>query len=668
MNTKGNINEEIKETKNKKESGNANLVDVTEEKLIELDRPTGRQFTGIIKQIISIICIAASLYHFYIMFAYPIDPFLFRATHLGFVMVLGFLLTPATNNSPNDRFTILDLVCALASIGLVVYIYKEFNGLVFRQGALPTRMDVYVATVAIILLIELSRRMLGWTMPILALSFYAYAFFGQHLPGFLGHPGYSFARIVSNAFGTSGIYSIPLGVSATYVFLFVLFGAFLQFSGAGVTIIDGAKALTGGARGGPAKTAVFASALFGTISGNSVANVTVTGTFTIPLMKKTGYDKTFACAVEAVASTGGQVTPPVLGAAVFILAEILGRPYSEIVISSIIPAVLFYTGVYCMVDFEAAKKNLVGLPKNLLPKPKEVLIERGHLLLPLVVLIYYLIIVRVSPIRAAVYAIISIIIFSFLRKNTWMTPKKIIDSLVEGPQKMLTVAATCGVSGLIIGVVLQTGLGHRFSTMMIRMSGGNIFVALIMAMVVAIILGMGIPPVAAYAVAGSMVAPALIRIGVAPLSAHMFVFFFCAMAPITPPVAFAAYAAAAIGDADMWKVGLKAFQLGAAAYLTPFLFVYSPTLLLEGQFSISLVINIITAIIGIVFLAGVVQGWFIKLLTHQLRLLLLISSLSMVVPNIRYTAPGIIFFIIFMILVNKDIGVKKSLAVNTKKN
>ena len=666
MNTKGNVNEEIKETRNKKEFGIAE-VEVTQEKLLELDRPTGRQFTGIMKQIISLICIAASIYHLYIMFAYPIDPFLFRATHLGFVMVLGFLLTPATKNSPNDHFTILDLIFALASIGLVVYIFREFNGLVFRQGAMPTKMDVYIATVAIILLIELSRRMLGWTMPILALSFYIYALFGQHLPGFLGHPGYRFARVVSNAFGTSGIYSIPLGISSTYVFLFVLFGAFLHISGAGKTIIDGAKAFTGGARGGPAKTAVFSSALFGTISGNSVANVVVTGTFTIPLMRRTGYDKTFACAVEAVASTGGQVTPPVLGAAVFILAEILGIPYSKVVISSIIPAILFYTGIYFMVDFEAAKKNLVGLPKNLLPKPKEVLVERGHLLLPLAVLIYYLLIARVSPIRAAVYAIISIVVFSFLRKNTRMTLNKIIDSLVDGPQKMLTVAATCGVSGLIIGVVLQTGLGHRFSTMMIRMSGGNIFVALVMAMVVAIILGMGIPPVAAYAVAGSMVAPALIRIGVAPLPAHMFVFFFCAMAPITPPVAFAAYAAAAICDADMWKVGLKAFQLGLAAFLTPYLFVYSPTLLLDTPFSITLVINFITAIIGIVLLAGAVQGWFIKLLSSPLRLLLLISSLSLVIPDIKFVVPGIISFIAFMILVKKDIGIKKYLAVDTKK-
>jgi len=660
----GNNDEETKVTTDKED---LDSIEITEEKLLELDRATtGRQFTGIMKHVISLICITASVYHLYIMFAYPIDPFLFRAVHLGFVMVLGFLLTPATKNSPSNRFTILDFILALASIGLVIYIYTEFSGLVFRQGAMPTRMDVYVATTAIILLIELSRRMLGWTMPILALTFYAYSLFGQNLPGFLGHPGYSFARIVSNAFGTSGIYSIPLGVSATYVFLFVLFGAFLQISGAGLTIIDGAKSFAGGARGGPAKTAIFASALMGTISGNSIANVTVTGTFTIPLMKKTGYDKTFACAVEAVASTGGQVTPPVMGAGVFILAEILGRPYSEIIIAGIIPAILYYVGVYCMVDFEAVKNNLVGLPKKLLPNPKEVLAKRGHLLIPLLVLIYYLIVVRVSPIRAAVFAIISIIIVSYLRKNTWMTPKKIFDSLVEGPQKMLTVAATCGVSGLIIGVVLQTGLGHRFSTMMIRMSGGNILLALIMAMIVAIILGMGIPPVAAYAVAGTMVAPALIRLGVTPLSAHMFVFFFCAIAPITPPVAFAAYAAAAIGDADMWKVGIKAFKIGAAAYLVPYLFVYSPMLLLEGPQTIRIIISVITAVIGVVFLAGAIQGWFIKFLSYPLRLLLLASSLSMVIPNIKYTGPGIIFFIIFIILVQKNIGVKKSLAANTK--
>ncbi len=648
----------------KKNEEEIEIIEVSEEKLREIDKPTGRQLTGVMWYLVSIIALSASVYHLFIMFAYPIDPFLFRAVHLGFIMVLGFLLTPAAKNSPLDRFTILDVILALLSIGIVVYIFNQFSGLVFRQGAMPTTTDVYIGTLAIILLIELSRRMLGWTMPILALAFYAYSLFGQALPGFLGHPGYSYARVVSNALGTSGIYTIPLGVSATYVFLFILFGAFLQVSGAGITIIDGAKAIAGGTRGGPAKTAVFASALMGTISGASIANVAVTGTFTIPLMRKTGYDKTFASAVEAVASTGGQVTPPVMGAAVFILAEILGRPYSEIMIAGIIPAFLYYVGVFSMVDFEAVKKNLSGLPKRLLPNIKKVISERGHLLLPLLVLIFFLVVLKVSPIRAAIMAILSTVIVSFFRRNTWMTPNKIIESLVLGPQKLLTVATTCGVAGLIIGVVLQTGLGHRFSTMMIRMTGGNILAALIMAMIVALILGMGVPPVAAYAIAGTMVAPALIRLGVHPLSAHMFVFFFCAIAPITPPVAFAAYAAAAIGEADMWKVGMQAFKIGAAAYLVPYLFVYSPTLLLEGQ-PIRIILSVITAIIGVVFLAGAIQGWFIKFLSYPLRLLLLIASLSMVIPNIRFALPGIIAFGIFIILVKKNIGAREKLSTKT---
>lgn len=578
------------------------------------------------------VAIAMSVWQLIVLTAAPTDPLALRALHLAFVMAIGFLLMGFNNNSPRDRFSAIDVVLALLSFGIPAYIFSDFDGLINRTGVVPTEMDVVFATLAILLLLEITRRATGLVLPIIALLFLAYGLWGNNLPGLMRHSGYSYQRIVSFIFGTEGIYTIPIGVSATYVFLFIAFGAFLQASGAGQVFTDLAKAVAGGTRGGPAKVAIFASALFGSISGSAVANVVTTGAFTIPLMKSIGYRPHFAGAVEAVASTGGQIMPPVMGAGAFIMAEIVGVPYVQIIAAAAIPALLYYFALFWMIDFEAVKYNLKGIPRSQLPDFMVVAKSQGYLLLPLAVLLYYLVIEQVSPIRAALISIVSILIISAFKRSSRMGPSKIADALNNSATGMIEVASTCACAGIVIGVMGLTGLGVKFVSALVALSGGNLALALFLTMIVSMILGMGVPTTPAYVIVATTAAPALIKLGVPAMGAHLFVFYFACISAITPPVALAAFAGAAIAKANMWKVGFTAVKIGFAGFIVPYMFVYGRALLMMGSWE-KIVQAVITACIGTVCLAGGFQGWFWKSLRWPQRVILVAAAFGLIDPQ-----------------------------------
>ncbi|NLJ33862.1 MAG: TRAP transporter permease [Firmicutes bacterium] len=606
------------------------------------------------------VAICMTLWQLYVLFVRPMDPFMLRSIHMSFVMTLGFLYYPIVKRRNNGNVTIIDYILIAAAIALIIYVNSDYRGIVLRSGVNPKTLDVVFGTVLIVLIIEMARRTTGITLPIIALVFLAYTLYGAKLPGLLGHPPYSFKRTVSFLFGVQGIYSEPIGVSATFVFMFILFGAILNTSGGGEAIIDFAKSLAGGKRGGPAKVAILSSSLFGAISGSAVANVVVTGTFTIPLMKKTGYSSHFAGAVEAVASTGGQITPPILGASAFLISEVLGISYTEIVKATIIPALLYYICLFAVVDFEAGKKKLLGLSKNELPTLKDVVHKHGLLLLPIVVLLFFLVFVGLSPLKSALYSAVSIIFFGSLNKNTRSRVgfKNILSSFAQAPKDLISVASTCAAAGIVVGTMSLTGIGHRFAVMLVELSGGNIVIALVLTMIVSIILGMGVPPVAAYAIAGSAIGPALVKLGIAPLAAHLFIFYFCAISVITPPVALASYAAAALAKADMWMVGITGFKMGIVGFLIPYMFVYNQVLLMQGE-TFPIIIAFVTGAMGAICMAAAFQGWYRNELTAALRLVLAVAAIGFIVPGTYTDIVGVVTLGVFLILSKFGIGIKK---------
>ncbi|NLW06735.1 MAG: TRAP transporter permease [Clostridia bacterium] len=628
------------------------------DKQIQLEEDRQRTLPKNIMYLVIAASIVFVLWQLYVLFISPIDPLLLRAVHISFVMILGFLYFPLSDKMRKDKVHFIDFILAAGALAFMYYVITGYKGITLRSGVNPTQLDIVFGVILIVSIIELSRRTTGITLPIIALVFLLYALYGANLPGLLGHPQYSFKRVISFLFGVQGIFSEPVGVSATFVFMFLLFGSLLNTSGGGEAIIDFAKSIAGGKRGGPAKVAILSSALFGSISGSAVANVVVTGTFTIPLMKKTGYDNHFAGAVEAVASTGGQITPPVLGAAAFLIAEVLGVPYSKIVLATIIPALLYYTCLFAVVDFEAAKKNLLGLSGDELPKVKQVFKKHGLLLFPIVVLLFFLVVVGLSPLKSALYSAASVIIFALANQNTRksVAPNKLLETVINAPKDLITVASTCAAAGIVVGTMSLTGLGHRFSILLVELSAGRLIPALLLTMVVAIILGMGVPPVAAYAIAGSAIGPALVNMGVPPLAAHLFIFYFCAVSVITPPVALAAYAAAAIAKDSMWKVGVTAFRLGITGFIIPYVFIYNQTLLMQGT-PIEIAVSFITAIIGVVCLAASIQGWFTRILKWPLRLLLTAVAFSLIIPGIKTDLIGAIGIVIFFVCLKLKVGV-----------
>ena len=533
------------------------------------------------------------------------------------------------------------MVLILLALASGAHIIINYQAIVLRLG-IPTTMDIAFGIIMILLILEAARRSSGWVLVIIAGVLLLYTFIGPWVPGILGHKGYSLSRVVSQMYlTTEGIFSTPLGVSASYIFLFIFLTSMLDKIGMGDFLLKIAMAVMGRYSGGPAKTAVIASGLMGTISGSAVANVVGTGTFTIPLMKRNGYLPHFAGAVEACASSGGQLMPPIMGAAAFIIAEFLGIPYISVVIAALIPAFLYYLGVFFGVHFEARRLGLRGLPKNQLPNTWRVLKEGWPYLIPIAVLIYYLGILQYTPIRSGFYAIVTAVVVSSFQKSTRLNWERIKETVLAAAQNTIAVAIACAAAGLVIGSINLTGMGLKLSAFIIGISGGQIWLALILTAVIALIMGMGLPTTAAYIVVGTMAAPALMEMGLQPLAAHLFVFYFAIISAITPPVALAAFAAAGIAKDDPMKIGFTAVKLAAGAFIIPFLFAMDSTLLAQGDF-ISVAWATLTAAIGMMALAGGAIGYLLKPATVWERLLFIAGSLMMLAVGLATDLIGFV--------------------------
>jgi len=600
-----------------------------------------RTFSGAMAVVVAAIAVAFALFHIWRAYVGPMGALQQRSIHLTFALVLTFLVQPFLRRMWKKKLPWWDLI--LVGLGILVggYLLWEYQELTFRIGT-PHPMDIALGVICVLLVLEATRRLIGWPLPMIALVFLLYAYFGEYAPGFFAHRGYDFHRIISHTYlTTEGIFGLPLGVSATFVILFILMGAFLQESGAGQFFFEFAYSLLGRTRGGPAKMSVVSSGLFGTISGSAVANVVVDGWITIPMMKRIGYRAHVAAAVEATASSGGQLMPPVMGAAAFIIAEILGIGYIQVCIAAVLPAILYYATLFCMVDLEAAKMNLKGLPASELPKVRKVFAGGWHLLVPLFVLIFFLVVLDWSPMKSALWAIILTPLIGFLRFSSRMGFRKITRALEQGALGALEVALACACAGIVVGVFSLTGLGMKLSTMLIEIAGGNLLALLSLTMTASLILGMGMPTTACYIVLAVLVAPALIKMGVVPLAAHLFVFYFGIISAITPPVALAAYAAAGIGNTDPFKTGWYATKLGLAGFIIPYMFVYGPALMWKGT-PAEIFLAALSGLIGSAALAAAIQGWILKRLNLWKRVLLGVASLCLIKPGWITDAIGVI--------------------------
>lgn len=597
-------------------------------------------YSGLILTIAVIWC----LFQFYTAALGVLPALQQRSIHLIFALVIIFLLYSFSKKGIEERISIEKLVfvgLSLFSVGYIAINHVE----IWSQTGQLNSVQEFVSFLIIILIFEGTRRSIGWSLPIIGLTFLGYARFGNYLPGLFNHQGYSFAEIFRHeVMGLEGIFGIALGVAATFVFLFIYYAALLQESGGGDTFIKLATSLVGRIRGGPAKISVIASSLFGSISGSAVANTAGTGAFTIPLMKRTGYNKRFAAAVEAVSSTGGQFMPPVMGSAAFLIAEVLAIPFWQVAIGAIIPGILYYAAVFFMVDIEAVKNDIKGMEKNEIPSFFKTLKEGWHLLLSPLVLVFLLLYLQWSPMKAAFYAIVVTIVATFINFNNRLTFKQFLSSMKKGAIGSLETTIACASVGIVIGVINLTGLGFSISSILIAIAGNKLIVLLLLTMIASLILGMGLPTVAAYLVLSVMVAPALESFGVYPLAAHLFIFYFGIISAITPPVALASIVAAGIAKSKTLPTSMTSLKLGLPGFLIPYMFVLGPELVLEGAVG-NIVVSVITALIGIYALSIAVQKFFVRHLHLWESIIMGAASLSLLYPGIMTDVVGIVVII-----------------------
>jgi len=605
---------------------------------------------GTFAKIMTWIAIAMSAYHLYTgAFGAP-EALLHRSIHLMFTMVLIFFLYPLSKEKGAHLSRLGDFVLLGIALGGILYLFFNYEYFITRYPYVHplSAADMAVGILFVLALLEAARRSIGLAMPITAIAFLIYAYIGPYLPGLLRHAGFNTEVIIDQLYMTTeGIFGIPLGVSATYVILFVIFGVFLEKSGTGQFFMELAAATTGKAAGGPGKIAVVSSGLFGTISGSAVANVMVTGQFTIPMMKRTGFQPHFAGAVEATASTGGQIMPPVMGAAAFVMAEFMGIPYLTVCKHAIIPAILYYLSVFMAVHFEAVRTDLRGMT-DVPPRLASVLLSRGHLLFPVVVMLYILF-EGYTPMYACIFSIIAAILLANVKRETRMGFKKILDALEEGARGTLQVACACACAGIIIGIVNLTGLGLKFTGFVLYLAGESLAPALLFTMIAGIILGMGLPTTAAYIVMAALLVPGLVKLGIVPIAAHMFAFYYAIISAITPPVALAVYAGAGLAGSNIWKTGLAAVRIGAPGFIIPFMFAYEPSLLFVGS-AWEILSTFISASIGVIMLAGGLIGWFVWKTNIMERLLLVAGAVLLIKPGIYTDIVGLVFLGIVIVM------------------
>ena len=647
-----------------------------------------RHLQGAAKWAVFALCILFSLVQLYSAFTGRVAATQLRPLHLGFVMMLVFLSYPVTKKSNRSRLPVVDIVLAALAMGVCLYIALQHVELANRINK-NTPTDIWVGAILIVLLFECCRRVVGLPIMCVATAFLLYAYFGQYMPGDLMHRGYSVKRIITQlVYTTEGIMGTPLGASSTFIYLFVLFGAFLERTEVGNFFIDFANAIAGHKRGGPAKVAVLASALEGTVSGSSVANTVGSGSFTIPMMKKLGYRKEFAAAVEATASTGGQIMPPVMGAAAFLMAESVGVNYLEVVKAALIPAILYFVGIYIIIEFEARKYGLEGMDRKDLPAFLPLIKKSGYLILPLLVILVFLSI-GYTPIFAALTGIASCVLCDIIRhiiigvtgalearkaRKAKISAAKIagdvavqtgidvVASLDKGARSVLSVAVACGMAGIIVGMITLTGIGLTLGNSLTALAGGNQYLTLIFTMLASIVLGMGVPTTANYLITSTIMAGTVMKVvGCDMLAAHLFVFYFGIIADITPPVALAAMAGAAIAKSDPFKTGLNAVKLAIAAFIVPYIFVFNPKMLLIGAQWYDVVQIVCTSIIGMIGIAAALEGYFTRHAHLLQRLMFLAGGLLLIEPGLLTDILGIVIIVIpvlWQVLENKRFGGK----------
>ncbi|HKC59180.1 MAG TPA: TRAP transporter permease [Myxococcales bacterium] len=656
-----------------------------------------RKLTGAPAAIAAGLAVGLSLFQLYTAGTGPLEALKQRSLHLTCIMVLAFLLFPATSRGDRRKPAALDWALAGATVATIGYLFYNFKGLVLRNGVVYG-WELWLGAAGMLLLLEAARRVLGKEILIMAVAFLAYAYAGRWIPGILGHRGYSVERIIEHMyFGTEGIFGITLAVSATYMFLFILFGAILGATGLSQLINDGAMALAGRSPGGPAKVAVIATGFMGMLNGSAVANAASTGAFTIPVMKRAGYRPEFAAAVEGAGSTGGQIMPPVMGAAAFLIAEFLGIPYAKIIVAAAIPAVLYYLSVWMMVHYEAKKMGLRGLRKDELPDVRAVLRSRGHLLLP-VALMIYLLVANYTPLFAGFWAIVSTFAVAWAweegrgilarrvpLRSRWyvLVPAAVLaagliagleaeasaflflaaafvvallnpgrspaldalrSSLEQGARGAIGVALATAVVGFVVGAASLTSLGLNLGNAIVKFAGGNLLLALFLTMVTSIVIGTGIPTTPTYIIVALVAAPALIQMNVPALAAHLFVFYYGALADVTPPTALSSYTAAGIAGADPQRTTWIAWKLAMAGFIIPYYFTTNPVLLLNvvPVTTLGLVQAVVSAVVGTVALAMSLQGYALRPAGWIERALLFASALFLIAPGVVNDLVGLL--------------------------
>lgn len=672
----GKVDKKLESTRmeedNSKENNLIDEVELSEEeqqKLMEKydAEATSRKLTGVLGWVVFVVLIAFSLFHLYTGYFGAFTAYIQRTIHLGFALSLIFILFPAKRGTKKDGVPWYDWILVVLSILVCAYWPVFYEELVQKIGGISDT-QLIIGAVAVLLVLEAARRAVGLPLVIIAVLFLLYALLGPYMPGMLMHRGLTMHQLINTMFFTTeGILGTPIQVSSTFIFLFLLFGAFLIQTGVGPYFNDLALSIAGRRIGGPAKVAVFGSALNGTISGSSVANVVSTGSYTIPMMKRLGYHKNFAGAVEAASSTGGQIMPPILGAAAFLMIEFAGVPYWDIVKAAVIPALLYFTGIWVMTHFEAKRLGLLGLPKEQLPKVKDVL-KRIYLLLPIVAIIF-LLFNGVSIERTAIYGILTAIIVSlfskdtniFLDENGKFTIKKLLTGLTEGARTALGVAAATASAGIIVGVVTKTGLGLKLGNTILGIAESIAFnqmslilLTLFFTMITSIIVGMGSPTTANYIITSTIALPAIMalsseyELGIPVLAAHMFVFFYGILADVTPPVALGAFAASGISGGEPIRTGVNASKLAIAAFIIPYMFIFEPSLLMIDVNAGSLIWIVFTAISGMIAIgAGLIGYWYKKLNAIE-RIISLISGLMLMYPEGATDIVGLVIFIIML--------------------
>ena len=577
-----------------------------------------------IRKAIYFVCLAFTLYH--LAYASGIRALQMvnikhHAIHVGLILVLGFALYPAYKKASRQKIAWYDWVFVALSVAMPIYVFIRYPTFI-STGFQGEQIDIIFGTILIILVLECSRRLSGWALPILSIIFLIYAMYGRSFPGIFRHRGYTWHRIVTYlTTDVYGIYGTSIKVAATYIVLFIIFGEVMNKCGMGQFFNDIANAIAGHTKGGPAKVAVLASGFLGSINGSAVANVVTTGTFTIPLMKKTGYSKEFAGAVEATASVGGQLLPPIMGAAAFVMAETLGVKYSVIIKAAVIPALIYYLGIIIQVQMRATKDNLNGLPKDQMPRVRDVMKERGHMLIPIVFLLYMLIFSGVTVIRGAFWTIIVTILVAELRPISRMNLKDICDAFVAGAKSTVSVAMACACVGIIVGICGMTGFALNVAHAIISIGEHSLMLTLLFTMVTCMILGMGLPSIPSYLITATIAAPALVELGQPVIAAHMFCFYFAMFANLTPPVALASFAAAGLSGGSPMKTGWQSVRLALAGFIVPFMFVYNPQLLLEQVTWLTGIQVVATACAGVVLIAAAVEGYLCGRMNIGLRLI-----------------------------------------------